>query len=331
MSDLAEVDRLRTEKIGITLGDPAGIGPEVVAKALCKFPGVLENVIVFGNLKDFTNTINSCNLDLSILKRIEFHDIPGNTVSHGKAQKDAGKIALSSIKAAVKSALDDEISAICTAPINKESIIMAGSRDIDHTVMLARLTGSSHVSTVFESRRLRILFANKHIPLRQAVTGLTKIEVLEAIDMCAYALEALGSKRKRIAVAALNPHAGENGLLGNEEIEIIGPAVKERSGRFDVSGPFPADSVFYRASKGEFDIVLSLYHDQGHIAAKMLDFHGTVSMNLGLPFLRTSVDHGTAYEIAGRNMANPSSMIAAIKTTFRYAKRYGTNYKSTLR
>ncbi|EQD71619.1 4-hydroxythreonine-4-phosphate dehydrogenase [mine drainage metagenome] len=320
----------RTERVAITLGDPAGIGPEVVAKAISLNPKLLDRVVLFGNRRNFSQTLNSCKLDASILDKVGFVDVPGERINPGMVQKEAGRIAIESIQQAVESVMHDGPASLCTAPINKEAIIAAGSQDIDHTIMLSRLTASKKVSTVFESRKLRILFANKHLPLKLAISGLSTQSLIEAIDMCEEALEALGTKRKRIAIAALNPHAGEGGLLGSEEVEIIRPAIEAMRTKYDVTGPYPADSVFYRASKGEFDIVLSLYHDQGHIAAKMLDFHGTVSMNLGLPFLRTSVDHGTAYEIAGKNRANPASMIVAIRTALKYSERYRKYMRSSL-
>ncbi len=319
-----------TERVAVTLGDPAGIGPEVVAKALSLNPQLLDRIVLFGNRRNFEQTLNSCKLDASILDKVRFVDVPGERINPGIVQKEAGRIAIESIQLAVESVMQGDPASLCTAPINKESIIAAGSQDIDHTNMLSKLTASKRVSTVFESRKLRILFANKHLPLKVAISQVSTQSILDAIDMCNEALLALGTRRRRIAVAALNPHAGEGGLLGSEEGEIIRPAVEAMRSKYDVSGPYPADSIFYRASRGEFDIVLSLYHDQGHIAAKMLDFHGTVSMNLGLPFLRTSVDHGTAYEIAGMNKANPASMVAAIKTAMKYSERYMKHLKSSV-
>ena len=163
--------------------------------------------------------------------------------------------------------------------------------------------------------------------MARAIKEINSDLITKYISLADMSLKLLGIKRRKIAVAALNPHAGEGGLLGTEEIQIIGPAVKSASADFDVSGPYAADSVFYRASLGEFDAVVSLYHDQGHIAAKMLDFHGTVSMNPGLPFLRTSVDHGTAFDIAGRGIAREDSMVAAIRLALEKAEVYRRNYE----
>lgn len=316
---------MHSERIAVTLGDPAGIGPEVTAKALFAKRDLRNSVVVVGNGNSFRRALENARIDRDFIHEIDFHDVPGDDVEFGLPQKEAGQISLESIRIAVDLVNNGDAVAMCTAPINKEAIIAAGSQDIDHTTMLARLTRSEKVSTVFEVGGLRILFANKHVPLIDAITSVTFENVRDSIDLADEALALLGTKRKRIAVAALNPHAGEAGLIGREEIEEIIPAINSKKDSVDVSGPYPADSVFYRASKGEFDMVISLYHDQGHIAAKMLDFNGTVSMNLGLPFLRTSVDHGTAFDIAGKNQANPESMIRAIETAVRYASQYKKN------
>lgn len=314
-------------RIAVSLGDPAGIGPEIVAKALLAKESLRKNTILVGNRTNFRQTLRTVGLEPNFIDELNFHDVPGKEIHFGLVQEAAGKIALDSIYAAVDLALSGEAVAICTAPINKESIISAGSQDIDHTTLLARITKARRVSTVFESGRLRILFASKHVPILDAIKSINVRSVQDSIDLAQEALRLLGIKRQRIAVAALNPHAGESGLIGREEIEVITPAINSRKGLLDVTGPYPADSIYYRASKGEFDIVVSLYHDQGHIAAKMLDFHGTISMNLGLPFLRTSVDHGTAFEIAGRNLAIPKSMISAIEVARKYASSYKRNYQ----
>lgn len=319
-------------KVGVTLGDPAGIGPEIVAKSLRHLLESSSNITLIGNRINFTRVARELGVGKDIYSRFEFIDInPGAENIHpGKVSAQAGEIAIKSIETAVQLAMEGELTGICTAPINKEAIIQAGSRYIDHTEMLGGLTGSSTVTTVFETRGLRIIFLSKHMPLRKAIDSITEEAVRKYIGLSDYALKMLGIEDRKIAVAALNPHGGENGLLGSEELDIISPAIEKESSRYNVSGPYPADSVFYRAANGEFQIVLSLFHDQGHIAAKMYDFHRTISMNIGLPFLRTSVDHGTAFDIAGRWVANETGMVEATMKALQYSGKYRENYLSGL-
>ena len=317
---------MRERKIAVTLGDPSGIGPEVVIKALARHPPLAQSAIVIGNRRSLIEQIRDMGLDRNVVDSVDFRDIEGGEIEVGRTQKEAGRIAIESIQLGVDLINRGEAHALCTAPINKEAIALAGSRDIDHTSMLSRLTHSSRVSTVFETRKLRVLFASKHISLKEAISSISVKSLQEAIENGAFALKSLGISGGRIAVAALNPHAGENGLLGREELDIIAPAIQMSKKSIDVYGPFPADSIFHRAAEGEFDLVISLYHDQGHIASKMLDFQRTVSMNIGLPFLRASVDHGTAFDIAGQNRASPLSMISALKATFKYYEIYRKNY-----
>ncbi len=209
---------------------------------------------------------------------------------------------------------------------------MAGSKHIDHTTLLQDLTKSSKSITIFEVRKLRIYFLTRHIPFSKVASEIRKDNVIRGILEADLSLKLLGISNGKIAVAALNPHAGEDGLLGREEIDEIRPAIEEVKAKYgiDVHGPFPADSVFYIAAKGNYDIVVSLYHDQGHIAAKMYDFRRTVSLTLGLPFLRTSVDHGTAFDIAGKGIADETSMVEAIKKAIKYAIKYKENYSRYL-
>ncbi len=313
-------------RIGVTLGDPAGVGPEVVAKSLTAFPD--DEFYLVGNKENFDLMLGDLKISRSSTKdQTNFVNISGGSVELGRVQKSAGEIAIKSIEKAVKMAMGNEVDAIVTAPINKESIILAGSKFIDHETMLANLTSCKRVSTVFETESLRVFFMSpKHLPLKRAVENVSKENVMEAILSADRCLRLLGLPNARIVVSALNPHAGDGGLLGKEEIEQIGPAVREvrkKEKKIDVSGPCPADSVFHRALAGEFDIVVSLYHDQGHIATKMHNFFKTVSLTVGLPFLRTSVDHGTAFDIAGLGKAQPESMIEAI----RKVKKYGAVYK----
>jgi 4-phospho-D-threonate 3-dehydrogenase / 4-phospho-D-erythronate 3-dehydrogenase len=310
--------------IGVTLGDPAGVGPEIVAKTVNNLNN--RELVLIGNRANYKRVISDLRLDVDP-DACEFVDIPGGDVQYGRVQKAAGEIAIRSIEKAVELANDGRIESMATAPINKEAIMMAGSKYIDHTTMLSGLTGSKVNHTVFEVAALRIFFMTKHVSLVKACSQITEPLVYSSIFDADYCLRLLGLNRRRIAVAGLNPHSGDGGLFGREEIEQISPAIERARTGADVSGPYPADSVFHRAGEGAFDIVIALYHDQGHIAAKMLDFHRTVSLNMGLPFLRTSVDHGTAFDIAGRGLANPLSMVEAVKKAGEYGKSYRSRFQ----
>ena len=309
-------------RIGVTLGDPAGIGPEIVAKALEGLNINEAEIFLIGNLDNFRMVKEAVRLPERVFSSLHFVDIESTPIPMGEVSAAGGSVALRSIETAVRMTLNGELTGICTAPISKEAIILAGSRYKDHTEMLGALTHTRDVSTVFETGKLRIIFLSKHVSMKAALSLVTRDHVYEHIMLADVALKALGIEDGKIAVAALNPHGGENGLFGREELDEIGPAIKLAENKVRVSGPFPADSVFHRASKGEFDIVLSLYHDQGHIAAKMYDFDRTVSMNIGLPFLRTSVDHGTAFDIAGKWIASEVSMLEAIRKVIKYSESY---------
>ncbi len=315
--------------IGVTLGDPSGIGPEITAKSLPELIKMNVKLTLFGNKDNFIEILNLLNINDDILNKIGFVDIESdNKIEYGKINKNSGQIAIKSIERAVEYALNNKIDSIATAPINKEAIILAGSKYIDHTTMLKELTKSRFTTTIFEVNDLRITFLSKHLSLYDAVKYVTKENVFNAIILTDKSLKLLGIKNGKIAVAALNPHGGENGLFGNEEINEIKPAIEALKNKMNVYGPIPADSVFHYASMGKYDIVLSLYHDQGHIAAKTYDFDSTVSMNIGLPFLRTSVDHGTAFDIAGKGMAENKSMLEAILKADKYGNEYKKNYKN---
>ena len=314
-------------KIAVTLGDPAGIGPEIVAKALRHFERPQDKFMLVGNRNAFDAVSRNLQGVLSTAGNVEFMDVPGGAVKAGVVQKEAGLIAMRSIEKAVELAKHGRVEGICTAPINKESLMLAGSPDIDHTGMLSRLTGTRDSVTLFQTGKLRIIFATKHMSLKNAIDSINEELVSEYIRRSDRALSLLGVQRKIIAVAAVNPHGGEGGLMGREEIDFLSPAITKCKEEFNVEGPFPADSVFHRAAKGEFDVVLSMYHDQGHIAAKMLDFDGTVSMNIGLPFLRTSVDHGTAFDIAGMGIARETNMVRALETCLQLSSIYSRNLR----
>jgi 4-hydroxythreonine-4-phosphate dehydrogenase len=225
----------------------------------------------------------------------------------------SGKASIEYIQLAVSLAKRNEIDAMVTGPINKKSINLAGSRFIGHTEIIADLCGVKEPLTMFWVRGAKIFFLTRHLSLVEAVKTVTKDLIVSTMLAIIKELERIGVNKPVVAVAALNPHAGDEGLIGSEEQKEIIPAIEElRKRSLDVVGPVPADSVFHNALMGKYDAVLSLYHDQGHIASKTVDFYGTVSVTLGLPFIRTSVDHGTAFDIAGKGLANCRSMEEAI-------------------
>ena len=324
------------KKIGITLGDPAGVGPEIVLKALSGHPEIYEQVmpVVFGSRSVLEAVKKNLSLQIEINEAKDLQEWEAapnavtvfNTVEPqilppiGKIDPLAGRMAFSWMEAAIAAANMGKIKALVTAPINKAAFKLAGLPYRDHTEILAKLTGSDKPMTLFVTGNLRIFFYTRHVAFKEIAAQMNKKTLTESIRCCMEHLRQLGFEQPRLAVAALNPHGGDNGLMGREEPDIIEPAVRlAREKGLNVAGPIPADSVFHLAKEGVYDAVLSLYHDQGHIAAKTLDFHRTVSLTMGLPFLRTSVDHGTAMDIAGKNMANETSMVEAILAAAQYA------------
>jgi 4-hydroxythreonine-4-phosphate dehydrogenase len=248
-------------------------------------------------------------LDLVDVADLEFHRLVP-----GVAQPLAGRAAFQYVQKAIEMATAGTIDAIATAPINKEALRAAGVPYIDHTEMLARLTDSPHPMTMFALGNMRVFFLTRHLSLAEACHQITSDLVVQGLQQADRELRRLGFAKPHIAVAALNPHGGEGGLFGREEIEHIAPGVAEaRRLGLEVTGPVPADAVFHLNRQGKFDAVLSLYHDQGHIATKTVDFERTVSVTLGLPFLRTSVDHGTAFDIAWKGVASAVGMEESIR------------------
>lgn len=322
--------------IGITMGDPAGIGPEIVVKALnnpamydiCRplilgDAGVVAKTAEMLGLAPRVNAISQPGRGQyvhGILDVYDLHNVALDRLQVGEVQAMAGQAAYDYIEASVRLAMSGSIDAVATSPINKESIRAANVPFIGHTEMYGELTGTDDPLTMFQVLGLRIFFLTRHVSLADAIPLITKERLLDYIERCTDALVRLGVEKPTLAVAGLNPHSGEHGLFGDEETREIEPAVAQAKARgFLVSGPVPADSVFHLAKTGRFDAVLSLYHDQGHIAAKTLDFERTVSVTCGLPFLRTSVDHGTALDIAGLGIASSISMEEAIAVAARYA------------
>ena len=279
------------------MGDPAGIGPEVAARAAAD-PRVL-----------------------GVCEPRLFGPPNGASFRPGELSGDAGRAAFDTIVKAVDAAQRGAVEAIATAPVNKEAFRLAGLPWAGHTDLLAHLTGARDVAMLFYSDVLRVVLATVHVPLADVPRALTRESLEATIDLTARELPRFGFERPRIAVAGLNPHAGENGLFGREEQEVIAPAIAAARARgIGVSGPFPADTLFVRARKGEFDVVIACYHDQGLIPVKLAAFGQAVNVTLGLPIVRTSVDHGTAFDIAGKGIADPESMIAAVLLAAKLAK-----------
>lgn len=318
----------RKPVIALTMGDPNGIGPEIAFKAcidaslknssLPVFVGDPELVVrhLKGYDKKYTpREFQRGNRENPRENEWFFIHPKVDCLEDwqpGVATARSGAIAVACIETAVSGALAGDFDAVVTAPINKEAIKLAGVKHAGHTEIIAERCGSTDPLTMFETGTLRVFFLTRHHSLKDAVALVTRERIVACAKSCLKGLEGFGIAKPRLAVAALNPHGGDGGLFGREEIEHISPAVAElKAEGLDVSGPIGADSVFHLAKSGSFDGVLSLYHDQGHIATKTLDFYGTVSVTLGLPFLRTSPDHGTAYDRAWKEGVNPESMKAA--------------------
>jgi len=314
----------------VTMGDPAGIGPEISLKSLLKSDVYkLCKPILIGDLKLLAKTAKQLKVDVKLraiaspkdcegkigtIEVIDLRNIDMEKLEIGKISAAAGKASIEYVERAVEYALRGEAKAMVTAPINKKAVSLTGSSYLDHTELIAALTNVKEPLTMFWVKGARIFFLTRHLPLRDAVRTVKKDRIIDITVKIDEALKKTGMENPRIAVAALNPHASDEGLIGTEEEKEISPAVKElKKMGINAYGPVPADSIFHQALEGKYDAVLSMYHDQGHIAAKTLDFYGTVSVTLGLPFIRTSVDHGTAYEIAGKGVANARCLEEAIK------------------
>ncbi|NIS80670.1 MAG: 4-hydroxythreonine-4-phosphate dehydrogenase PdxA, partial [Anaerolineales bacterium] len=239
----------------------------------------------------------------------------------GNVSAAAGQASVGYVRRAVELALEGQVDAITTGPINKAALQAAGIHYIGHTELLAALTGAERVTTALATSELMVVHVTLHMPLREVAAHVTYDRVLETIRLTDAGLRKMGTLRPRLAVAALNPHAGDEGLLGQEESEIIGPAVETAQLEgIDAQGPIPADSLFFRANRGEFDAVVAMYHDQGHIPVKSHGLLHSVAVTLGLPIVRTSVDHGTAFDIAWQGLANEGSLVEAIRLAARLSK-----------
>jgi 4-hydroxythreonine-4-phosphate dehydrogenase len=316
--------------IGVTMGDAAGTGPEIIAKGLmAKEITAGCRVVVIGDagvMRAATGitgsplrirgikAIEEAAFAAGVIDVIDLQNIDLTRLTRGRVDPMAGKAAYEYIKMAAELAMAGKIEAIATSAINKDALNKAGYHYPGHTELLAELCQVKDVVMMLVSGHLRVMHVTTHVSLEQAIGLVTPERILILLKITDDALRQLGLTRRLIAVAGLNPHAGEDGLFGDEELKVIAPAVATAKQRgFNVIGPLPPDSIFFRAAQGEFDAAVAMYHDQGHIAVKMLGIDEGVNVTLGLPIIRTSVEHGTAFDKAGKGTASPKSLIEAIK------------------
>jgi 4-hydroxythreonine-4-phosphate dehydrogenase len=319
--------------LAIALGDPTGIGPEVALKAIAaELPHDDEPYLLLGD-PDLVARLNG---ELRLGLRIgDCERVRVQVASAGALPRqlepgapEAARAALDSLRLGATLCLRGEATGLVTAPVNKEAIIKAGETAfVGQTEMLSELAGTERTAMMLlgadeRGRWLRVALATIHVPIREVAARLQRGKIELAIELAANACRDLGLPRAKVAVCGLNPHAGEGGKIGDEEITTIQPAVDAmRTRGFDVQGPFAADALFYYVFRGDYDAVVAMYHDQGLVPLKMIGFESGINWTLGLPFIRTSPDHGTAYDIAGRGIANPSSMIAAVRLAKQLARR----------
>jgi 4-hydroxythreonine-4-phosphate dehydrogenase len=331
--------------LGVTMGDPAGVGPEIIARAAAE-PAVraASRPVVIGSAQAMNEAlalvgsplalhavtrVGDCRWEPGTLETLDLANVEMATLPRGAVSAAAGRAAYEYVERAVALARAGEIHGIVTAPINKEALAAAGMQHTGHTEILARLTDTKDFAMLLMGHELRVIHVTTHVALRRVPDLVTTDRVLRVIRLAQRTMEGLGRPGARIAVAGLNPHAGEDGLFGDEEKTAIVPAIEAaRAEGLTVAGPLPADTLFSRARGGEFDIVVAMYHDQGHIPVKTLGFQydeqaqrwtglSGVNVTVGLPFLRVSVDHGTAFDRAWKGIANPESMVEAIDVAVR--------------
>ncbi|HET6382473.1 MAG TPA: 4-hydroxythreonine-4-phosphate dehydrogenase PdxA [Armatimonadota bacterium] len=325
--------------LALTMGDPAGIGPEIVVKALavaqvrqwCR-PVVIGWAEILRQAADqlhlgmkvrTISDVSEARFEPDCADVLEASPLKPEQFTIGKISPAAGVAALEAVKAAARLALDKKVDGLVTGPLNKEAIAQAGVPFTGHTETLAEVTHTQNFGMMLSAGKLRIVHVSTHVSLRQAIERVKKDRVLETIRLADEGCRLLGISDPHLAVAGLNPHAGEGGLFGNEEIQEITPAIEAaRAEGLDVTGPLPPDTVFLRGSQGEFSAVIAMYHDQGHIPAKLIAFKTGVNITLGLPIVRTSVDHGTAFDIAGKGIADPADMVEAIRIGAQMARAH---------
>lgn len=325
--------------IAVPLGDPAGVGPEIVAKSIASREVFREaNCVIVGDKTIMENAVRITGTNLAIhiigdpaegdyregvLNLIDLANVDMEQFQFGKVSGMCGKAAYEFIAKSIELANAGKVDAVATTPINKESLRAGDIPYIGHTEIFGALTGTQDPLTMFETNGMRIFFLTRHVSLRQMLDMIQRDRIIDYVKRCTTALRKLGVSEGTMAVAGLNPHSGEHGLFGWEEVEEITPAIEQlQKEGYAVVGPIGADSVFHQAALGKYNSVLSLYHDQGHIAAKTLDFEKTIAITNGMPILRTSVDHGTAFDIAGKGIVSAVSMIEAILLAAKYAPNF---------
>jgi len=303
-------------KILITMGDPSGVGPEVIVKALSdKKISILGHITVVGDYF----AINKIKNDLGLrteFSLVDLSNVPQNNFSYGKSASSYGKASIEYVDKALEMIGNKEAYALVTAPLNKSSVRSAGFKDFEgHTEYMALKTGTKNFSMMFVGSLLKVTLVTRHLALKDVAGAVNADNVYNTIMLTADSLKRFfGIKDPRIGVSGLNPHSGDGGIFGDEELKVITPAIKKASVDIkNISGPIPADAIFYEALNGKFDAIVSMYHDQALAPFKMLYFKDGVNLTLGLPFVRTSPDHGTAFDIAGSGVADPSSMKEAIR------------------
>jgi len=304
--------------VAVTIGDPAGIGPEVVLKALSDpASSGLASWIVIGDRSILRKAGTMCGIDPDTLANTRVVE-PGVVLQaedcvFGRMSAICGRAAVECVRRATEMCLSGGADAMVTAPMNKEAVTLTGMSFTGHTEFIAELCGATDSRMLLANDRLRVVHVSTHIPLRDSCL-LSVERIVRTIELGREAVRLLGFDRPRIAVCGLNPHAGEHGLFGDEDMNVILPAVKiARERGIGCEGPLAPDTTFLKALRGGYDLVVAMYHDQGHIPMKLLDFEHTVNVSLGIPIIRTSVDHGTAFDIAGRNLADPTNMKAALR------------------
>jgi 4-hydroxythreonine-4-phosphate dehydrogenase len=325
--------------LAITLGDPGGIGPEIIAKALAH-ASVYDQArpLVVGERRAMEAAIRITSVPLEvrtvdrpsevgdklgIVDLVDLANVDIEQVGRGHVCAEVGRAGYEYVERATRYALDDEVGAIVTPPLNKEALSEAGWVGVGHTELLARFAGvpDKNVAMMLASNRLRVVHVSTHVSLRRAIEMVTPERIVTASRLAGEAARDIVGADPHLAVAGLNPHAGEHGLFGTEEEEFIEPAIAQlRAEGWHVSGPVSPDTVFLRAASGDFDAVVAMYHDQGHIPSKFAGFDDTVNITLGLPIVRTSVDHGTAYDIVGTGKANEANLLAAIEVAAHMAR-----------
>ncbi|MCM3567342.1 4-hydroxythreonine-4-phosphate dehydrogenase PdxA [Neobacillus mesonae] len=323
--------------VAITIGDPAGIGPEITVETMMNEKVYEEsNPFLIGSVDIVKRAMKVRNCDFAVNKInkpsegkyqygtidvLETGDYDCGSIEYGKVQKLAGEMAYDYVKKSIELGLNKEIDVVATAPIHKEAIKLAGCPQPGHTEIYGELTHSDYALTMFNCHNLKVFFVSRHKSLKDAIDYADKERVLDCVKQIHNEMTGIGLKNPKIAVAALNPHASDNGLFGTEEADELIPAVKAAQEQgMNAVGPVPADSVFFLGLKGNYDAILSLYHDQGHIACKTYDFEKSITITWGLPFMRSSVDHGTAFDIAGKGIAGSVSMLEATLVAIDYWK-----------